>query len=80
MSGSESRRKPEAPVNDGSNYNCLKVGYSAAFIKSSSFALKKELRRTLRNFSGEGDYLLETPIESDTTRNGENVIGATAYA
>jgi hypothetical protein len=24
---------PEAPVNDGSNYNCLKVGYSAAFIK-----------------------------------------------
>jgi len=26
-------RKPEAPVNDGSNYNCLKVG-NAAFIKS----------------------------------------------
>ena len=24
---------PEAPVNDGSNYNCLKVG-EAAFIKS----------------------------------------------
>ena len=26
------------------------------------------------------DYMLENPIESDTTRNGENVIGATAYA
>ena len=53
-------RKPEAPVNDGSNYNCLKVGKFTAFIKF--------------------DYMLETPIESDTTRNGKNVIGATAYA
>ena len=53
-------QKPEAPVNDGSNYNCLKVGKFTAFIKF--------------------DYMLETPIESDTTRNGKNVIGATAYA
>src|SRR3989344_4537009 len=26
------------------------------------------------------DYLLETPIESDTTRSGENVLGAVPFA
>ena len=26
---------PEAPVNEGSNYNCLKVGKFTAFIKSN---------------------------------------------
>ena len=37
--------RPEAPVNDGSNYNCLKVG-NAAFIKFD-YMLENLLNPTL---------------------------------